>query len=54
VGLGDQTVAEANDVHAADVPSAPIVAPSHDVAITGHELFLDVEAGARVVFEKAP
>lgn len=52
VGLGDLSVAEANDVHAADVPSPPIVAPSNDAVINRHELFFYVEPGARVGFKK--
>lgn len=53
--LGESAISDPHDVHAADVPVSPVVAPAHDGACRAvGELLLDIESGLRRLREQLP
>jgi hypothetical protein len=53
--LGEPAISDPEDVHAADMPVSPVVAPAHDGARrAAGELLLDGEPGLRRLREQLP
>ena len=53
--LGESAISDPDDVHAADVPVSPVVAPAHDGACRAvGELLLNIESGLRRLREQLP
>jgi len=53
--LGESAISDPDDVHAAEVPVSPVVAPAHDGACRAvGELLLDIESGLRRLREQLP